>query len=401
MKLLGNNKFFEFSLVFFAFTLSMWNNINTLAVYPIIISWRLLNNWKEKARLLQQNLTAFVLMTALFLLFLSNFLFQEDKTKAAKLVIKASPLLLFPLILFSTSVKSYKTSNIFSALISGTIVTILICWFRIIWDILSKRDPIDQAGYFFEWIYTDFNLLKPFNTHPSYVGVLVVLCIIILMKHKGFEEFRKEKVLYYSLLLIQTFFILQTNSRISLLCLLLFLTVHFISKFSRKSILQYVSVLVVFAFSILKFDYLNSKLMAIFSPEGDVILDRYPRWLSILRENELLGNFWIGSGKEKAQYIYNEAYFKYGFGQALSEQYNAHNQYLDFFVSNGVIGLFVFVAILVYFFLNTRRNLIAQSFILIFSLFAITESFFGRSAGLLMFGFLYSMMFMNFKKQIQ
>jgi O-antigen ligase len=360
-----------------------------------------LNNWKEKARLLQQNLTAFVLMTALFLLFLSNFLFQEDKTKAVKLVIKASPLLLFPLILFSTSVKSYKTSNIFSALISGTIVTILICWFRIIWDILSKRDPIDQAGYFFEWIYTDFNLLKPFNTHPSYVGVLVVLCIIILMKHKGFEEFRKEKVLYYSLLLIQTFFILQTNSRISLLCLLLFLTVHFISKFSRKSILQYVSVLVVFAFSILKFDYLNSKLMAIFSPEGDVILDRYPRWLSILRENELLGNFWIGSGKEKAQYIYNEAYFKYGFGQALSEQYNAHNQYLDFFVSNGVIGLFVFVAILVYFFLNTRRNLIAQSFILIFSLFAITESFFGRSAGLLMFGFLYSMMFMNFKKQIQ
>lgn len=399
MKLLNNNRFFELSLALFAFTLLMWNNINTLAVYPVIIAWVLKNNWKEKFFLLKQNLTAFLLMTALFLLFFTNFWFIDDKSAAIDLSVKASPLILFPLILFSTSIKDYKISNVFSAMIAGTVVTILICWIRIIWDILSKKNPLDQAGYFFEWIYTDFNLLKPFNTHPSYVGILVVLSIIILMKYKGFEEFRKEKILYRTLLFVQAFFILQTNSRISLLCLFLFLTYHFISRFTRKSIFQYLAVLAVLALSILKFDYLSNKLTSILSPEGDVILDRYPRWIAIIKENDLLGNFWIGSGKEDAQFIYNEAYFKGGFNQALTEHYNAHNQYLDFFVSNGIVGLLIFLATLFFFFLKTRKSLIAQAFILIFSLFAMTESYFGRSAGLLMFGFLYSIMFVNFKTE--
>lgn len=391
------NTFLEITLFLFAFTLPMWNSINTLFIYPLILAWIFLNNWREKASLLKKNLFPFLFLLSIYLLFLSNFLFSQDNSQNTKLAVKALPLLLFPLIFFSTPTTYYRKASVFTGLIFGAIVTILICWGRIFLDIMSKKDPIDQATYFFEWIYTDFNLLKPFGAHPSYVGVMIVLLIIILMCYEGFKNFREEKALYRLTLIVLIFFILQTNSRISFLCLLLFLIYFFLRNWNKKSILQLLSLFIILFLLSLKFDYLFNKITSVLSHDGKITFDRWPRWVAIFQENNFWGNKWIGVGKEKAQFIYNEAYFKNGFLQALNENYNAHNQYLDFFVSNGIIGLLVFIIALFYFFIKTYKSILPVCFILIVMIFCINETIFGRSSGLIFFSFFYTFFYINFR----
>lgn len=394
------NNFLEISLFLFAFTLPMWNNINTLFIYSVILSWILLNNWIEKLSFIKKNIIPLMLVGFIYLLFVSNFLFFHDNAKNFKLAIKAFPLLIFPLVILSTPTKYYRIAIIFLGFICGAIVTILICWTRIILDILSKKNPIDQATYFFDWIYTDFNLLIPFNAHPSYVGVMMVLAVVILMSYEGFKDFREEKVLYRIVLIVLMFFILQTNSRISFLCLILFLSYFFLKNFNKKSILQLLTMFVVLFFLALNFDYLFNKISSILSKDGKITFDRYPRWGAIIEENRIWGNNLYGVGKEKAQFIYNEAYFKNGFDLALLENYNAHNQYLDFFVSNGIIGVIIFLTVLLFFFLKTNRNVISLSFILIIIFFSVSETIFGKSVGLIFFSFFYSLFYMNFKNRV-
>lgn len=399
MKLLEANKnvIFGYTICLFAFTISMWNNLNTITIYPIIVSWLLLNNWNEKLQMLRQNKFPFLILIAVYLLFLSNFLFSDDFDTSLSIAIKALPLVIFSLVFLSTPIKYYKVGSVFTSLIAGVVVMMFVCWGRVFFDILSKRDPIDQATYFLEWIYSGFNLVKPFNAHPSYVGVLVVLSIIILMSYKGFETFRKEKFLYRFLLAIMFFFTLQTSSRISLLALFIFLSYHFFKSYSKKSIIQYVSLVIILILASLKFDYLKNKLLSVLKNDGSIVIDRWPRWVGIWEENKFWGNSLVGVGKEKAQFIYNEAYFKNGFHQALSENYNAHNQYLDFFVSNGIIGLVIFVTTLVYFFWKTKNHILPVSFILIVALFCVNETIFGRSSGLIFFSFFYSFFYINFR----
>lgn len=390
------NKFLEISLFLFAFTLPMWNSINTVFIYPLILSWLFLNNWEEKIMELRKNFTPFLLLSLVFILFLSNYYFSQNNDQTTKLVVKALPLIIFPLIFLTTPTKYYRMTTVFVGMIFGTIVTIFICWGRILLDILSKKDPLDQATYFFQWIYTDFNLLKPFNAHPSYVGVFIVLIIIILMCYEGFKDFRKEKVLYRFLLLVFMFFILQTNSRISLLCLVIFLGYYFLRNLTKRSVLQFIALIIILVILSFNFNYLFSKVTSVISVDGKITFDRYPRWMAIIEENNIWGNYWIGVGKEKAQFIFNEAYFKNGFHQALAENYNAHNQYLDFFVTNGIIGVIVFLTTLMFYLFKTHKNIIPLSFILIILFFSLSETIFGKSVGLIFFSFFYSILYMNF-----
>src|SRR5690606_16205592 len=92
------NKSFEVSLFRFAFTLPMWNSINTIFIYPILVAWLLLNNWSEKLNLIKKNFIPLVLLTLIYLLFLSNFLFSDDVSQSSKLALKALPLFIFPLV---------------------------------------------------------------------------------------------------------------------------------------------------------------------------------------------------------------------------------------------------------------------------------------------------------------
>lgn len=99
----------------------------------------------------------------------------------------------------------------------------------------------------------------------------------------------------------------------------------------------------------------------------------------------------FGAGTGGEQFSLNKSYQEIGFSEGVALNYNAHNQYLEFLVRNGIAELAVFVALLVYCFRKARYkfqpNFLFLLFMMMFSLSMIAESFLNVQKGIVFFYF--------------
>jgi O-antigen ligase len=72
----------------------------------------------------------------------------------------------------------------------------------------------------------------------------------------------------------------------------------------------------------------------------------------------------------------------------LSKKFNSHNQYLDFYISTGIIGLLLFIGLLGALFFHYRKHFFAIALIFTIVLFGMAENFFHRQIGAYYFGFI-------------
>ena len=154
------------------------------------------------------------------------------------------------------------------------------------------------------------------------------------------------------------------------------------------------STIAVFA---LKFDYLGSKFQKIINYKGEVKLERAHRWNEILNVFEAKDNLLFGVGSGDARLVYRRAYYNGGFDLAFKRNYNAHNQYLEFFVSNGVFGLTIFLFVFFVFIKQTQLKSNALHFFIAFFMFSFSETFLVRSQGVMMFSFFYAFLIVYYK----
>jgi O-antigen ligase len=81
-------------------------------------------------------------------------------------------------------------------------------------------------------------------------------------------------------------------------------------------------------------------------------------------------------------------------------EHNAHNEYLQTWMENGLLGLFTFSACLWAGLLRLYKNSSYVSFILIFSLMCLTESVGERQKGVVFFT-LFQVLFLGFEKRME
>jgi O-antigen ligase len=82
--------------------------------------------------------------------------------------------------------------------------------------------------------------------------------------------------------------------------------------------------------------------------------------------------------------------------------YNAHNQFLQFYLANGLIGLFLFI-LMIYFLLTNaqqKKNLLLLSLVLFLVLFSLTESALSAQKGIVFFCFFMSLLYNSDYKKI-
>ncbi len=110
--------------------------------------------------------------------------------------------------------------------------------------------------------------------------------------------------------------------------------------------------------------------------------------INIIKEQPLIG---VGTGDSKDSLL--EKYEEAGISHALSSRYNAHNQYLEWLITLGILGFLVLEGYLVYlfYFAIKNSNQLLIWFIVIFSLAFLTESVLETQAGLIFFS-LFSML---------
>ncbi|MBL4653856.1 MAG: O-antigen ligase family protein [Flavobacteriales bacterium] len=124
---------------------------------------------------------------------------------------------------------------------------------------------------------------------------------------------------------------------------------------------------------------------------------RYFIWKSSV---ELLSNnFLFGVGTGDVIDELNEVYAANGYKGALSRSFNPHNQYFQTTIAIGVLGLTSLLVMFIYLFGQgiKHKKVIQIQFILMVSVFALTESILERQEGIVFFTF-FAFLFLQSKE---
>jgi len=87
----------------------------------------------------------------------------------------------------------------------------------------------------------------------------------------------------------------------------------------------------------------------------------------------------------------------------LDKKYNTHNQYLDFYLSSGVLSMIFFIGLLMILFFRTRHYFFPTALLVSIVTFGMFENYFHRQMGAYYFGFILVMLLINnsFYKKVE
>ena len=404
IKFLKSKKFkvslFEGSTYLFVGTLPLFLSINTIAIWIFVVSSFIVLGFKKRKEILWKRRAFIIPFILLFFLYIIGLWTSTNTDIALKNISRVLTLLLLPTIILSHNKEDFNFKKIYYSLGAGLLTGMLICWGFVIESILTNATPLRQAPYFFEWIYSNWNLVKPIGVHPNYFALLIVILVLAIIKTEELKFLRKNKLKLILLLIPFFLFLFELSSRVAMLAFLLVIIVSALQNRSRKKgILIGLFVVGLIVLSV-KFDYLGNKFSGLVNGRGNIKVERIQRWDFIIREFKKEGKLILGVGSGDTEEIYTRAYINGNFKTALIEGYNAHNQFVEFLVSNGFFGLFVFVWGLLFFALKTKLKGEALSFFITIVLLSFIESFLCRAKGVFIFSFFISFFLLMYSDKL-
>lgn len=293
-----------------------------------------------------------------------------------KLLEKYWAFLLVPLIMLAEKHEYGKRrENIFLSLVIGSVVTLLICYGNLIYEMVSRNEPIT---YFFRWRHLGHQFTEIADTHPTYLGVFVVISIVFMFKSKKMGHAIKIPLILFFL-----FGLFQLASRIALFLAILFLILLVVNRTKKQWALVAILSLGI-VFGILVFKKMGSKYVKdrLFTVESALNDKRFQRWdasYEIFKENPF-----FGVGFSRIESIRHDKYMEYGFEVAARQDLNAHNQFLEFLSRNGVVGGFVYVCSLGFLLLLSmyRGDYLFSLIFFVFIIANVSESMLVRIKGI-------------------
>ena len=301
-------------------------------------------------------------------------------------------LLLFPLLfLFKNPELIQKRNRVLWAFVAGSLLSSLIMLANAFW----RFDGQDLSVFY----YIQLSLF-----HPSYMAMYFIFCILILIDFIGQKESaKKHKIWSYLAVLFLVFiiFLLQSKAGIlSLVLIALYYTVFALIK-KRFSIVKISILVLVVSIGFISLQR-NSRLQTMtqsiekISEEGQAKSStgiRYDMWKVTLRaisENWLFG---VGSGDIKP--VLFRKYEVQKLEDAINNNYNVHNQYLETFLGQGIFGIGLLLLLLLFGLLEAikRNSLFLSGFVLLIALSLLPESMLNQQAGVIFIAFFYYFLF--------
>lgn len=370
-----------------------------LAVFAISFS-------KNKLKNLQQNRKFILLFSAIFWVYLFGMLFTQNVEKGWTAVILKFSFLAFPLIFGIIDEKFIQKKQIMFLLGSFIIITTS-----------SVLFSFGHAGYEY-YVNNDlqafFYARLSYQLHPSYYALYVnfaliaVLCRLLVTK---VVKRKSTKVFYGLLIPFYIVFLILLESKaglIGLISVMLMSLIHLV--FTEKNYKSAVSLAILVTITIgitisllpQTTERVNQAVESIEEKEESAAhhsasAARFYLWKAAFNAYLEEPFFGHGSGDVKEQLIHQ--YKLQHNSRALEMKYDAHNQYLQTMVANGVLGLIsllILVGFPMFFSLNGR---ILFYFLLGFlmAINLVVESMFERQAGVMFYAFFNSLLFYYYK----
>ena len=404
IKFLKSKKFkvslFEGSTYLFVGTLPLFLSINTIAIWIFVVSSFIVLGFKKRKEILWKRRAFIIPFIFLFFLYFIGLWTSTNTDIVLKNITRVLTLLLLPVIILSHNKEDFNFKKIYYSLGAGLLIGMFICWGFVIASIVTNATPLRQAPYFFEWIYSNWNLVKPIGVHPNYFALLIVILVLAIIKTEELKFLRKNKLKLILLLIPFFLFLFELSSRVAMLAFVLVIIVSVLQNRSRKKGILIGLLIVGLIVLSVKFDYLGNKFSGLVDGRGNIKVERIQRWDFIIREFKKEDKLILGVGSGDTEEIYTRAYLNGNFKTALVENYNAHNQFVEFLVSNGYFGLLVFVWVLLFFAFKTKLKGEALSFFITIVLLSFIESFLCRAKGVFIFSFFMSFFLLMYSDKL-
>ena len=372
--------------------------------------------------------TGFLLSLLVYMVFVVGVFYSKNTDSAVfDIQVKLSFLLVSPVIyLLRDFYKKYFNIILLTFVIINLILA-LICLFVAFYHSLNisngslifnstvpgKYEDTHVANQTY-FSYSYFSLFK----HPTYFSMYLLLCLFIVLYFFRNSYFilkskMKSKVLYIITIafIIGIIYLLESKAAYFTLLVLLFgYSVLYLIK-KRKFVLCLIMFCLIGILGYIAFNnnsrfyYINSALKnrteffdAVKKKDYKILIDTYgidriPIWM--LSGEIISENFWIGVGSGDVSDNLMKKYQKYKLTSLELQRYNSHNQYLETFISVGIIGFIIFLSWLFYP-LFLKESYKKENFlILIFSGIIIINFFFEAALNIIS-GVIFIAFFYNF-----
>lgn len=323
------------------------------------------------------------------MLMTSNFI-MGSKTLETKI-----PLLILPMILFSGHdlIRNTKKKTI---LLTYSIGVLVICTYVIASILILSVE--DEVGYSFR------HLSGVIDIHPGYFSLYVGFAIIILIiQSTSSSNYGKVLLAIASVFLF--IFNLLLVARMPIIALMVGIFIYLTIVRNFKIILL---VLLIFATFLLLIGQQNPDWThRILGPLGMLANGEFDQLQNFIYDRvqeftctvEILGkdmNLLTGFGTGDDNTALFNCYAEHGYDWILSQKYNAHNQYLQSVLQNGIVsGILTFLFIAAPVFsksVTCGKSLEFIIFASMFGIFSLTESTLEVQKGVIFFSFFYSLL---------
>jgi len=247
----------------------------------------------------------------------------------------------------------------------------------------------DQQNRVFELGHTYFSDI--IIIHPIYMSVYFIFIFFFLMEtiRQKRENLKPLFIIGIGVAIVSIVGILFfLRSQMSLVIFVMLLVIYTVIILKRRA---WFVTFALFTVALLVFLLDSNRVTTFFDRYGKNVssaLDqRFSVWHGTIEAIKTAPFFGAGTGGE--QELINEGYAKTGYQEGIDNSYNAHNQYLQFFVRNGIPEFLCFLALLFYSFRQSLKttNYAFLMFNMIVTLIMLTESFLNVQRGIVFFFF--------------
>jgi len=388
---------FYFSLLLVSFSVPLYRKIAPVAIMLFFLAWCAYIIAERKKIHFKFNYTS-LFSVLLYAVIAISLLYTTDiKAGLFDLEVKFS-LLFFPVLMSFTNdfiSEKKRFNNVLSAFVLGTFTITIVCLIIAFYRCFTIFFTVD----FFTYTY-----LASFH-HPTYFAMFINLSVTVLLSRliERWRELNLKKKTGISVLIIYFIsFILMLNSKAGILVLFLnFIGIIFYYTLIRKKI--YVFVLLIAAVSACsflvvrmvpfvnyRFQEMSSSLNNIKAINKNPDNDSEQRLLIWKYSLQIISDTWpTGVGAGDVRPSLNKTYLDNGFARGFEKNLNCHNQFLQIFVSTGIIGFLLLILLLGSMLIISikNRNIVLFSFFIIITGNMLTESILETQAGTVFFGF--------------
>jgi O-antigen ligase len=380
--------------------------IDVRYIPPFMILWGLsrileyINNRYSNESANAQAIWLFILFVVYYFWQLIGIIYSDNIRTGWDIFLSRLSLFLFPFVLTIPGKKVLRDIKLILNLFAiSTTVFILFCFSYS----LYRSVVFLNGAYIFNshppeahWLSYFYGSYFSVNQHPSYTAMYVILSAFIALESWFNENLRiavRAIWLVISIFLIVSIYFL--SSRSGIICILFLGPIYIFYKLNTKAKKKGIVIgifILIFSSAIFTLIHSNERVKSGLDSisngslkqtaihDGRILI--WKSALKIIRNNLIFG---VGIGDVKTELM--KEYIKSGNQDLIEKRYNAHNQFLEVLLEDGIIGLF-FLVVMIGFMLRTtfiKKNILYGIFLTIIIVFFMFETVLYRLAGVSFF----------------